>query len=59
MTVKELREELAKFPDNKEVVISIDFTFNGWPMAMVADDIKNTYESIWGDMVIKGVKKNA
>ena len=59
MTIKELKDELRKFPDDKEVVISIDFTFNGCPMTMAADDIKNTYESIWGDMVIKGVKKNA
>ena len=59
MTVKELREKLAKFPDDKEVIISIDITFNGWPMAIVADSIKNTYENIWGDMVIEGVNNHA
>ena len=55
MTVRELRENLARFPDDKEVVICMDVTIDGFPYIIVADYIKEIYPNLGGDLVIRGV----
>lgn len=59
MTVRELRENLARFPDDKEVVICMDVIMDGLPCIIVADDIKEIYSNLGGDLVMRGVKNNA
>ena len=58
MTIKELKDELRKFPDDKEVVICMDVTIDGLPYIIVADDIKEIYPNLGGDLVIRGVDDN-
>lgn len=59
MTIKELKDELRNFPDDKEVVICMDVTMDGLPYIIVANNIKEIYPNLGGDLVIRGVKNNA
>ena len=58
MTVKELREQLSNFPDDKEIIIRYDYIDNGIPWIGIANNIK-IYENFSGNMIIQGVKNNA
>lgn len=59
MTVRELRENLVRFPDDKEVVICMDVIMDGLPYIIVADYIKEIYPNLGGDLVMRGAKNNA
>ena len=59
MTVRELKDRLRNFPDDKEVIICMDVIMDGLPYIIVADNIKEIYPNLDGDLVMRGVKNNA